>query len=142
MLKIELMVSVWKAEEHVFFTQLTLGMSGKDWALEERVKCLLSDKRETALKLNNVVSKVIQFLMISVSVFLAACQINGGTSDSIAITAGSNEAVVQPINSKLKRKFLGLIMNQGLSPFNQQIPPLEVRRKHESQQNQAMMSLK
>lgn len=142
MLKIELMVSVWKAEGHVFFTQLTLGMSGKDWALEERVKCLLSDKRETALKLNNVVSKVIQFLMISVSVFLAACQINGGTSDSIAITAGSNEAVVQPINSKLKRKFLGLIMNQGLSPFNQQIPPLEVRRKHESQQNQAMMSLK
>jgi hypothetical protein len=117
-------------------------MSGKDWALEERVKCLLSDKRETALKLNNVVSKVIQFLMISVSVFLAACQIGGGTSDSIAITAGSNEAVVQPINSKLKRKFLGLIMNQGLSPFNQQIPPLEVRRKHESQQNQAMMSLK
>jgi TonB family protein len=84
-----------KTEEHVFSTQLTLGMFGKDWTLEERVKGLLSDKRERAMKLNNVVSKVIQFSMISVSMFLAACQIGGGTSDSIAITASSNETIVQ-----------------------------------------------
>jgi len=76
-------------------THLVLGMFNEDWTLEERVKGLLSDKRETAMKLNSVTSKVIQFSVISVSLFLAACQIGGETINSSSINAGSNEKVIE-----------------------------------------------
>jgi len=71
-------------------THLVLGMFNEDWTLEERVKGLLSDKRETAMKLNSVTSKVIQFSVISVSLFLAACQVGGGVSDVSEVSNASN----------------------------------------------------
>lgn len=63
-------------------TSLVLGMFNEQWTLEERVKGLLSDKRETTMKLSNVTSKVIQFSVVSVSLFLVGCQVGGGLSDA------------------------------------------------------------
>lgn len=63
-------------------TPLVLGMFNEQWTLEERVKGLLSDKRETTMKLSNVTSKVIQFSVVSVSLFLAGCQIGGELGDA------------------------------------------------------------
>ncbi|MFT7292679.1 MAG: beta-lactamase regulating signal transducer with metallopeptidase domain, partial [Pseudohongiellaceae bacterium] len=86
-------------------THLVLGMFDEDWTLEERVKGLLSDKRETAMKLSNVTSKVIQFSVISVSLFLAACQIEGGVNEvnnSPSLISGSNERALKENSSQAK----------------------------------------
>jgi TonB family protein len=86
-------------------THLVLGMFNEDWTLEERIKDLLSDKRETAMRLNSVTSKVIQFSVISVSLFLAACQIEGGVNEvnnSPSLISGSNERALKENSSQAK----------------------------------------
>jgi TonB family protein len=89
-------------------THFVLGMFNEDWTLEERVKGLLSDKRETAMKLNNMTSKVIQFLVISVSLFLAACQIGGETIDSSSTKASSNGKVVASYRQAIETEIVEL----------------------------------
>lgn len=84
-----------KDQKNMSGAQLTLGMFDKDWTLEERVKGLLNNKRETAMKLDKVTAKAIQFSVISVSMFLAACQIGGEPSDSYVLNASSNEKVTE-----------------------------------------------
>lgn len=84
-------------------SSLVLGMFDESWTLEERVRGLLNDKRETAMKLSNVTSKVIQLAVVSATLILAACQVGGelsGINGSEKPAAGSDESARNARNTK------------------------------------------
>lgn len=64
-----------------FEVPLALGIFDDGWTLEERIKGLISDKRETAMKAKKSTSKLIQLVTVSFSLFLAACQFSGTAQD-------------------------------------------------------------
>jgi TonB family protein len=68
------------------------------------------------MKLSNVTSKVIQFSVISVSLFLAACQVGGQSRDSSNINANSYEKVIAAYKQPVKTGIAGLENEPRLIP--------------------------
>lgn len=71
---------------------LALGIFDDGWTLEERIKGLLSEKRETAMKAKKSTSKLIQMTTVSLSLFIAACQFSGTAQDQESIVLSESNA--------------------------------------------------
>ncbi len=110
---------------------ISVGVMGSSWNLESRIRGLLNEGRDKTVRLNHRIRRVIQFVAVGLSVFLAACQIGSADSQELQDQALVLEEQSEQLLQERQR------LQEQTSALENQLRNLrkQLQRREESEQD-------